>query len=97
MTDWADLRQAVRAAGLTIHLKHSATDRRRASTWSDHDLQLWAVRDEDGYMVADYDHEQGRTLINVLGPAGVQTLADPAAGDVLQAAQETRLIERATP
>ena len=96
MTDWSDLRQATREAGLTIHLKHSAADRRRASTWSDRDLQLWAVRDEGGCMVADYDHEQGRTLIHILGPAGVRSLADPSAGDVLQASRETRLIERAT-
>jgi hypothetical protein len=98
MTDWADIRQAIREAGLTIHLKHSAADRRRASTWTDHDLQLWAVRDEDGYMVVDFDHEQGRTLMTLIGPDGVRTLADPSPIEALTAAREAGLAveEKAT-
>jgi hypothetical protein len=96
MSDWADIRQAAREQGLTIHLKHSGLDRRRASTWTDHDLQLWAVRDEDGYMVVDYDHEQGRTLVSLIGPAGVRTLVDPEPAEVLAAAREAGLATERT-
>lgn len=80
--DWADVRDAARTAGLTIHHKYR----------QEHPvpIQLWTVR-RGGFMVASLDYEAGVSVVDVLGTAGARRLTDPTPAKALDAARAVGL------